>query len=95
MLLDFSLAAPLLLFVLRSALQGLDQQAAQPVAAIEIGADNLKSHFVDAGAPQQNVCANFRPHSDGNFQIRFTADAEVVVLRSHSAAQAQFANLNP
>jgi len=56
--LDLALAAPLLAFGLGGVIQGIDQQAAEAVAAVQVCAHNLKSDFIRASAPQQDVGAN-------------------------------------
>src|SRR5258708_2309025 len=92
--LDFTVSTPLPALVVSGVVQSIDQQPPQPVAAFQIGADNLKSHFVYAGPAQKNMGADLVAHPNGNFEISLAANAEVVFLRAHAAAQAQFANLN-
>jgi hypothetical protein len=65
---------------------GLDQDAAQAVAAVEVHADEFETDFIDAGAAQKNLAADFL-HAQRNFDVGFGADAEIVIARAHAAAE--------
>jgi len=51
----FALAVPLPLFGTGGRLQRIHEQAAQPVAAFQIGIHNLKTYFIHARAAQQDL----------------------------------------
>src|SRR5579862_6187681 len=85
-----SLSAPLVALVLRSRVQGIDQQATQLIAAFKVGADNFEPDLIDAGAAKQHVRLNPGAHTQRDLEIGFTADTKVVFLRPHATAEAQF-----
>ena len=84
---DFALARPIAIFLLRGAIERLDQQAAQAVTALKIGADDFEAHFVDACTPEQDVRFDLGAHSHRDFQIGFAADAEIIFFCSHAAPE--------
>ena len=67
-------------------MQGLDQYAAEAVAAVEVHADELETDFIDAGAAQENLAADFLD-AQRNFDVGFGADAEIVTARAHATAE--------
>jgi len=84
--LDFSFAVPFGGAIVGDFLQGLDEDAAEAVAAVEVHADELETDFIDAGAAEQNLAADFF-HAHRDFDVGFGADTEIVVARAHTAAE--------
>src|SRR5277367_910886 len=88
-LLDLPLPIPVGGVVVGHFLQGLDQDAAQAIAAVQVHADELEADFVDAGAAEKNFATNFL-YSQRNLDVGFGADAEVVAARAHTASETHF-----
>ena len=74
-------------------MQGLDQDAAEAVAAVEVHTDKLEANFIDAGAAQENLAADLF-HAHGDFDVGFGAHAEIVAARAHAAAETHLTHDN-
>src|SRR5947208_17061568 len=75
-------------------LQRLHQGAAKPIAAFQVGVDDLKADFVDAGSAQQYLSANVAD-PDGNINVGFRSHPQIVFPCSHAAAPGELPRQNP
>ena len=64
--LDLALPVPVGASGFRTVLDGIHEQFAQAVAALQVGFHNFKSNFIHAGAALKHLGATVFSHSHGN-----------------------------